>query len=99
MLIRDPQMGAALARTLGARNVALMRGHGSVAVGANVRLAVMHAVYTEAGARLQAEALRLGPVNYLEAGEAAKTEVANNGQVERAWGFWRAKALAANPLR
>ena len=99
MLIRDPKMGAALAAALGQRTVVLMRGHGSVAVGPNIRLAVMHAVYTEVDARLQAEAMKLGKVNYLDADEAAKTQATNDGQVERAWGFWRAKALAANPIR
>ena len=99
MLIRDPKMGAALAAVLGQRTVVLMRGHGSVAVGPNVRLAVMHAIYTEANARLQAEAMKLGKVHYLNAAEAAKTQATNDGQVERAWGFWRAKALAANPVR
>ena len=100
LLIRDPKMGAALAAALGQRNVVLMRGHGSVAVGANVRLAVMHAVYTEANARLQAEAMKLGgKVNFLDADEAAKTQATNDGQVERAWGFWRNKALSANPIK
>jgi ribulose-5-phosphate 4-epimerase/fuculose-1-phosphate aldolase len=99
MLIRNPKMGAALAEVLGNHTVVLMRGHGSVAVGPNVRLAVMHAVYTEVNARLQAEAIKLGKVNYLDADEAAKTQATNDGQVERAWSSWRAKALAANPIR
>jgi HCOMODA/2-hydroxy-3-carboxy-muconic semialdehyde decarboxylase len=99
MLIRSPQLGAALARTLGQHAVVLMRGHGSVAVGPNVRLAVMRAVYTEADARLQAEAMRLGKVTYLSDAEAAKTGGANDGQVTRAWDFWREKALAPRSER
>ena len=99
MLIRDPKMGDAVARALGRHTVVLMRGHGSVAVGATVRLAVMHAVYTEVDARLEAEALKLGKVNFLNDAEAAKALATNDLQVERAWGVWRAKALAANPIR
>ena len=99
MLIRDQKMGEALAATLGKHTVALMRGHGSVAVGATVRLAVMHAIYTETDARLQAEALKLGDVTYLNDAEAAKVWETNDGQIERAWGYWRTKALAANPIR
>jgi ribulose-5-phosphate 4-epimerase/fuculose-1-phosphate aldolase len=98
MLIRNNEMGGELARTLGNRTVALMRGHGSVAVGASVRLAVMHAVYTEIDARLQAEAMRIGKVTYLDDVEAAKTQDTIDAQVERAWGSWSAKALSANPL-
>jgi HCOMODA/2-hydroxy-3-carboxy-muconic semialdehyde decarboxylase len=95
MLIRDSNMGAALAKSLGPNTVALMRGHGSVAVGPNVRLAVMHAVYTEANARLQSEAMRLGEVNYLTPEEAQQVWRTNDGQVERAWGYWRSRVAAA----
>jgi HCOMODA/2-hydroxy-3-carboxy-muconic semialdehyde decarboxylase len=37
MLIRDRKLGAALARALGAAPFALMRGHGSVVVGATLK--------------------------------------------------------------
>jgi HCOMODA/2-hydroxy-3-carboxy-muconic semialdehyde decarboxylase len=99
MLIRDPKTGAALAKTLGQHTVALMRGHGSVAVGADVRLAVMRAIYTETDARLQAEALKLGEVTYLNDVEAAKVLANNDTQIDRAWGYWATKALAANPIK
>ena len=48
----------------------LMRGHGVTVVGNTLRQAVFRAVYTEVGARLQAEASRLGPVTFLTPGEA-----------------------------
>lgn len=95
MLVRDSKIGAALAKTLDQRAVVLLRGHGSVAVGGTVRLAVMHAVYTEFNARIQAEAMTLGKVTYMSEAEAAKTWQDN--QVERAWSVWRDKALAAQP--
>jgi HCOMODA/2-hydroxy-3-carboxy-muconic semialdehyde decarboxylase len=95
MLIRDPKLAAALARTLGPNTVALMRGHGSVTVGKDVRLAVMHAVYAEANARLEAEAMKLGTPHFLSEGEAAKALAANEGQVTRAWDFWRDRAERA----
>ena len=44
MLIRNGPLGAALATALGNRAVALMRGHGSVAVGSSIRQAVFRAV-------------------------------------------------------
>lgn len=99
MLIRDGRLGVALARSLGANTAVLMRGHGSTVVGANLRQAVFRAVYTEVNARLQAEAMRLGPVTYLSEGEAAATSTTNSGQVNRAWDLWRMKAYPAETSR
>ena len=59
MLIRTPQLGVALARTLGNATYALMRGHGSVAVGKSIKQVVYRAIYGEVNARLQGEASRL----------------------------------------
>lgn len=89
LLIRDRRLGAALARALGQDAAVLMRGHGSTVVGASVRQAVFRAVYTEVGARLQSEALRLGAVTYLTEGEAAAAAAANDTQIGRAWDLWR----------
>ena len=91
LLIRTQELGAALADTLGAGPVVLMRGHGSTVVGTDVRQAVFRAVYTEVNAKLQSEALRLGPPVYLTAGEAAATTATNNAQIDRAWNLWRAQ--------
>ena len=60
MLVRDAALGHALAQTLGARPVALMRGHGAVVVGASLPVVVFRSVYTEMNARLQAQAMALG---------------------------------------
>lgn len=92
LLVRNRELGAALARSLGQSAAVLMRGHGSTVVGRSVRQAVFRAVYTEIGARLLTEALRLGPPNYLTPGEAAATTGANEGQINRAWDLWRAQA-------
>ena len=93
MLIRNLTLGQALARTLGPHDVALMRGHGSVAVGRSVRLAVFHAVYTEVNARTEAEALRLGTPIFLNEDEAKAASAANDMQVDRPWMLWRIKAV------
>lgn len=92
LLIRDRRLGAALARALGSEAAVLMRGHGSTVVGASLRQAVFRAVYTEVGARLQSEALRLGAVTYLTEGEAAAAAAANDTQLGRAWDLWRRRA-------
>ncbi len=88
LLISDTRLGAALAQSLGQGPVVLMRGHGSTVVGSTLRQAVFRAVYTEVGARLQTEAMRLGPVTYLTEGEAIATTNTNNTQIDRAWNLW-----------
>jgi ribulose-5-phosphate 4-epimerase/fuculose-1-phosphate aldolase len=98
LLVRDPALGAALARSLGDAAVVLMRGHGVTVVGETLRQTVFRAVYTELGARLQAEALRLGPVAYLSAAEARAAAKTNDLQIDRAWSLWRAQARQTNDL-
>jgi HCOMODA/2-hydroxy-3-carboxy-muconic semialdehyde decarboxylase len=88
MLVRDRQLGAALARSLGDRSVVLMRGHGSTVVGASIEEAVFRAVYTEINARLQMQALDLGDPIYLNADEAAKSTQTNQRVFRRAWDLW-----------
>lgn len=95
MLVRSPQIGAALAKTLGDHPVALMRGHGAVAVGPTLPHVVFRAVYTEMNARLQAQAMALGgPVRFLDPEEARKAEASLDGTLGRPWELWRTKALA-----
>jgi HCOMODA/2-hydroxy-3-carboxy-muconic semialdehyde decarboxylase len=96
MLIRNPELGAVLARTIGTCAVVLMRGHGNVVVGASVQQVVFRAIYTEVNAKLQAEALRLGEgqVNFLNAEEAANATATNNAVLTRPWELWKQQALA-----
>ena len=70
MLVRDGKLGDALAKTLGDKIVALMRGHGNVVVGPSLQHAVFRAIYTEVNARLQTVAIGLGgKVRYLSDAE------------------------------
>lgn len=93
MLIRNRELGRALATALGSHPVVLMRGHGSVAVGPSVREAVFRAVYTETNARMESEALRLGDVTFLNEQEAAQATATNAALVDRPWELWRKKAM------
>jgi len=96
LLIRSQALGAAMAQSLGDAPVVLMRGHGSTAVGVSVAHAVYRAVYTEVNARLQADSMRLGPVNFLTAEEAyaaAETNASPN-VLTRIWDLWKSEALA-----
>jgi len=89
MLIRTPALGDALARTLGSANVALMRGHGMVAVGTSIPEAVFRAYYTGMDAQLESEALRLGTPRFLNAAEAQASSETNAALVDRSWQLWK----------
>jgi ribulose-5-phosphate 4-epimerase/fuculose-1-phosphate aldolase len=74
MLVKDAKRGKALAESLGGHAVALLRGHGDVVVGPNLRAATTRAVYTEANARIQMQAVMLaagGRLEYMAAEECA----------------------------
>jgi ribulose-5-phosphate 4-epimerase/fuculose-1-phosphate aldolase len=89
MLVKTPDLGKALARTLGAHPAALMRGHGAVIVGRDVQQAVFRSVYTEMNARLQSQAMALGAkITFLDAEEAKKSEETNSALVGRSWELW-----------
>jgi ribulose-5-phosphate 4-epimerase/fuculose-1-phosphate aldolase len=95
MLIRDNLLGDALARTLGPQAVALMRGHGSVAVGNSIQQVVYRAIYTEMNARLQMEAMRLGTITFLEPEEARLAAAMNDSVLGRPWELWKRKVELA----
>ena len=95
LLIRNRELGAALAQVLGSERVVLMRGHGCTIVAESVRVAVYRAIYTEVNAKLLLQALPLGAVETLTAAEAEATRVTNEGQVDRPWNLWKQRAASA----
>jgi len=98
MLVQDTAVGAALAKALGTSSVVLMRGHGMAVVGPSVRHAVFRAIYTQLDAQIELEALKLGPVVFLNTAEAAKVDAVNEGSLlsanPRQWRLWQAQAEA-----
>jgi HCOMODA/2-hydroxy-3-carboxy-muconic semialdehyde decarboxylase len=96
LLVSSPYLGQALAKTLGNKPAALMRGHGAVTVGQNLTRAVGRSVYLEMCARLQMQAMAIagpgGKITYLDDGEVRAS--APRQDYERAWNLWRSKALA-----
>lgn len=97
MLVRSAAQGASLARALGPRTAALMRGHGSVVAGGSLAAVVQTVYALEQNARVQREALTLGDVNYLSADEIERARamflqpLAN----ERAWDWFVSRAGSA----
>ena len=89
LLIRDQELGAALANSLGQATAVMMRGHGSTVVAESVRLAVYRAIYAEVNARLQCQAITMGgEITFLTEEEANAASEANKGQLSRAWDMW-----------
>lgn len=89
LLVSNAALGAALALCLKDRPAALLRGHGSVAVGDSLPQAVYRAVYLEVNARLQSEALRLGEIKFLTPEEAGLAAASNDQHVSRPWELWK----------
>ncbi|MCZ6473802.1 MAG: class II aldolase/adducin family protein [SAR324 cluster bacterium] len=96
LLVKTPQLGVALAETLGDRPAILMRGHGTVVAGLSLSHMVGRSVYLAMNARLQAQAMALGgPVSYLDPEEARlSAESRDRDKFQRAWELWKRKALA-----
>jgi len=93
LLVGDGVLGASLAKTLGSKPAALMRGHGSVTVGESLPRAVGRSVYLEMSAKMQMQALALSDkVNYLDEAEVKASMPLQD--YKRAWPMWREKALA-----
>jgi len=91
MLVRDAPLGRALARTLGSRSAALMRGHGAVVVANSIPNAVGRAVYLDINARAQMQAVALGGrLTYVEPDEA-KLRMVDPNEYARAWDLWKRK--------
>jgi ribulose-5-phosphate 4-epimerase/fuculose-1-phosphate aldolase len=95
MLVRNPELGAALAKVLDKKPAALMRGHGAVVVGENLARAVGRSIYLEQSAQMQLQAMTLtgseGRITYLD--EAESIAGSKTQDYGRAWPMWRQRAL------
>jgi ribulose-5-phosphate 4-epimerase/fuculose-1-phosphate aldolase len=94
LLVRDRDLGSALAGALGKCTCVLMRGHGMTVVGSTVQEAVFRSIYTEMNARLQIQATQLeGPIEFLSDEEGRRSTASNAGTIERPWEVWKKNAL------
>jgi HCOMODA/2-hydroxy-3-carboxy-muconic semialdehyde decarboxylase len=86
--------GAALAKVLADKPVALLRAHGMVVVGPNLLVAVFRAIFTEVSARIQQQASALGgPIAALDAEEGRLADVVNVATVGRSWDLWKKRVM------
>src|SRR5580700_7464680 len=93
LLVDSVEMGRDLARAMGAGRTVLMRGHGATILGPTVRQAVFISVYLELNAKLQMQAMAMGDIKFLTAGEVDKI-MARTGpySINRAWENWCRRA-------
>jgi len=90
IVISTAEKGAALAKVLADKPVALLRAHGMVAIGPSLPVAVFRAIFTVTSAAIQHQALALGgPVAALDAEEGRLADVVNVQTVGRAWDLWK----------
>lgn len=89
LLVTSMEMGRDLAKSLGDRTAALMRGHGSVVVGKSLREAVFTSIYMEINAQMLSKAMSMGEFIALSDGEIAANSKGRAGfTLERGWENW-----------
>src|SRR3954464_13184160 len=94
MLVLSAHLGDALAKTLGANPVVLMRGHGETVVGRSVREATVRTIYTHINAKAQSAALALSKtITVLDDAELA-TNAAENFDADRPWQNYKQRLSA-----
>ncbi len=97
LLIRDPALGRALAKSIADKPAVLMRGHGATVVGPSLQRLVGRSIFLALNATLQAQAMIMtqgGPINFLDPGEVRLIEAREGYGLGRAWEAWKRKALA-----
>ena len=94
LLVMNMDQGRSLARALGEGRIALMRGHGSVVVGADVPGVVAGCIAMDKNAQVQLQALHLGEITPLAPGEISSPPRPTEGPPlpDRAWEYWQRRA-------
>jgi ribulose-5-phosphate 4-epimerase/fuculose-1-phosphate aldolase len=90
IVVSSSEKGAALAKVLADKPVALLRAHGMVATGPSLPVAVFRAIFMVTSANIQHQALALGgPVAALDSEEGRLADVVNVQTVGRSWDLWK----------
>ena len=88
MFISNVELGDALSKTMGLQYFVLMRGHGYAAGADSIKKAVFRTVYAIQNASIQAEAMKMGQVQYLTPGEATTAQETIEKTIGRPWQLW-----------
>jgi ribulose-5-phosphate 4-epimerase/fuculose-1-phosphate aldolase len=95
MLVSSAKLGVSLAKTLGDRQIVLMRGHGATMAGQSVKHSVYRAIYAALNATMQMDAMRMGEITFLSDEEAMKGMEINDRFVDRSWALWKLEAKSS----
>ncbi|MCC6889591.1 MAG: class II aldolase/adducin family protein [Hyphomicrobiales bacterium] len=100
LLVRLPEEGRSLARTLGQHNAVLLNRHGATVVGADIRELVSRCIFMCQNAVYQLQAHLLGRVDKLRPGEVklASTLNALPNVTGRTWEYWTMRLAQAGRL-
>jgi len=89
LLVTNNEQGAALAKVLGDKPVALLRGHGNLVVAPDIPRVVHRALYTEINAKQLATTLSFGkPIKYIEPDEMLDPQ-----RLGDSWDVWKHDAV------
>jgi HCOMODA/2-hydroxy-3-carboxy-muconic semialdehyde decarboxylase len=89
LLVTNNEQGGSLAKTLGKKPVALMRGHGNIVVAPDIRRCVHRALYTEVNARQLATALSFRrPITFI-----SPDEVQDPKRLDDSWEVWKHEVM------
>ena len=89
LLVSTGKQGAALAKVLGDKPVALLRGHGNIVVASDIPRVVHRALYTEVNAQQLATALSFRrPIKYIE-----MDEILDPQRLGDSWDVWKHEAM------
>ena len=89
LLVTTIKQGAALAKVLGDKPVALLRGHGNIVVAPDIPRVVHRALYTEVNARQLSTALSFRrPIKYIE-----MDEILDPQRLGDSWEVWKRDAM------
>lgn len=89
LLVTNNEQGASLAKVLGDKPVALLRGHGNLVVAPDIPRVVHRALYTEINAKQLATTLSFGkPIKYIEL-----DEVLDPQRLGDSWDVWKHDAM------
>lgn len=93
-LIRTPELGAEVARSLGQCRGLLMKNHGSTVVGETIEVATLYAIFLEKAARIQLTALAAGNPSWTSDEEAAVKyeQIYTPHRLESMWAYFVRRA-------
>jgi HCOMODA/2-hydroxy-3-carboxy-muconic semialdehyde decarboxylase len=96
MLIREPALGRALAKSIADKPAVLMRGHGATVVAPTIPRVVARSIFLAVNATLQARVMTMAQgaaINYLDPEEARLIEAREGYGLTRAWEAWKKRAF------